>query len=211
MATITENVSQIIDTMKKTMELILASHNINKVKEINLLLEQTPILVKTLNDIDYHDEIIENGSTLEQNAQIKANTIFDKYEFAAIGEDTGLEVYALDNRPGVHTARYGGVEKDPEKNMNKLLIELSNKNDRRARFRTCIALKTRTEEMLFEGIVEGIISFEKRGQGGFGYDPIFIPDGYEHTFAELPLSVKSKISHRARAISKLVMYLQKLQ
>jgi XTP/dITP diphosphohydrolase len=196
--------------MKKELEFILASHNTNKVKEINLLLKNTAISVKSLAEINYHDDIIEDGSTIEENAQIKASTIFKKFQLPAIGEDTGLEVLALNNRPGVFTARYGGSEKDADKNMDKVLAELEMTNDRRARFRTCIWLKTENEEKLFEGIVNGKISLNKKGAGGFGYDPIFIPEGYKKTFAELPLSEKSKISHRARAIKKLIDYLQAL-
>lgn len=196
--------------MIKTHQLILASHNLNKVKEINALLNNTSIEVKTLKDIGFDEEIIENGSTLEENARIKAETIFKKFNIPSIGEDTGLEVFALDYKPGVHTARYAGLEKDPDKNMTKILHELKNKNNRKARFRTCIVLKTKNSEMLFEGIVEGEISTTKKGQGGFGYDPIFIPEGYKETFAQLPLSEKSKISHRARAMAKLIAHLQNL-
>ena len=196
--------------MEKIQKVILASHNPNKVKEINALLSTTSIKVITLRDLEFNEEIIENGSSLEENARIKAETIYKKFNIPSIGEDTGLEVIALDFKPGVHTARYAGLEKDSDKNMSKILYELKNENNRKARFRTCIFLKSKNSEMLFEGIVDGEISLTKKGQGGFGYDPIFIPNGYKETFAQLPLSEKSKISHRARAMAKLIAHLQNL-
>lgn len=192
------------------VEYILATHNQNKVLEINHLLTSFPVTIKSLADINYLEEIIENGNTLEENAFIKAETIFRDLDKNALGEDTGLEVEALEGAPGVFTARYGGAQRSADHNMDRLLSELEGETNRKARFRTCIALITNDKRKLFEGIVEGEIGTEKKGDYGFGYDPIFIPDGYNKTFAELPLNEKSKISHRARAVKKLMEFLIEL-
>jgi len=192
------------------IEYILATHNQNKVVEINHLLEGFPVTIKSLSDINYSEEIIEDGMTLEENAFIKAETIFREFGKNALGEDTGLEVEALGGAPGVYTARYGGPERSAHQNMNKLLDKLKGIENRKARFRTCIALITNDKKQLFEGVVEGKIGLKKKGEFGFGYDPIFIPDGYSQTFAEIPLIEKSKISHRARAMNKLIEFLMEL-
>ena len=194
----------------KKVKIILASHNNHKVAEIQELLSGTGIHVKSLSDMGYHKEIIEDGNTLQENALIKARTLYKKYDCPVIGEDTGLEIYALDMAPGVYTARYAGADKDPKKNMTRVLNELKDTTHRNARFRTAIALIWEGKEYLMEGIVEGKIAEEISGTGGFGYDPIFIPDGHKKTFGELPSATKQKISHRSRAINKLINKINQL-
>ena len=193
------------------IEIILASHNDNKVEEINAMLLDSKISIKSLKEIDYHSEIIEDGETLEENAFIKARTIYNLLNMNVIGEDTGLEVESLNNRPGVHTARYSGEDRNPIANMDKLLADLSGMKNRSARFKTVIALVLEGKEYKVEGIVNGSIAYEKAGEGGFGYDPIFIPQGYTKSFAELPDSVKNEISHSSTAIKALVNLLKDLQ
>lgn len=178
-----------------------ATGNPNKVKEIHARLGDS-YQVLCLSDLNYRDDIIEDGDTLEANALIKARTIYELFGEPTLAEDTGLEIYALDMKPGVRTARFAGESKDPVKNMNRVLELLVGKPDRRARFRAIIAFIENDQEYLFEGIVEGSIALEKMGTEGFGYDPIFIPDGYDKTFGELGFSVKREISHRIRAINK---------
>ena len=168
------------------------------------------IEILSLNDINCHDEIPETADTLEGNALQKAMYIKEHYGYDCFADDTGLEVSALGGAPGVHTARYAeNTDHDSEANMNKLLRELEGKNDRSAQFRTVIALLLNGEQHLFEGIVKGDILTEKRGSEGFGYDPVFSPEQYSESFAELGAEVKNKISHRARAVAKLVEYLNK--
>jgi len=185
---------------------ILASSNQNKVLEINSQLKHVKVL--SLRDINYNQEIIESGLTLEENASIKANTIYDLFSNSCISDDTGLEVFALDGEPGVFSARYAGTHCDANDNMEKLLKKLHGYNDRRARFRTVVCLKTHKEEKFFEGYVNGVIHSKKEGDQGFGYDPVFIPDGYNITFAQMSLQEKNKISHRAQAVRKLIQYLK---
>lgn len=188
--------------MKK---LIFATTSSHKLTEIRAMLSGYDVL--GLEDIGYHTEIEETGLTLEENATIKALQLYSHIHEASLGEDTGLEVFALDMAPGVHTARYAGNDRDPDKNMDKLLEQLTSKSDRRARFRTVIALADKEGIRLFEGIVNGTISEARSGAGGFGYDPVFIPEGYDKTFAELPSDIKNNISHRAMAVQKLVSFL----
>ena len=188
--------------MKK---LIFATTSKHKLTEIRAMLPGYDVL--GLEDIGYHTEIEETGLTLEENATIKALQLYSHIHEASLGEDTGLEVFALDMAPGVHTARYAGNDRDPAKNMDKLLEQLTSKSDRRARFRTVIALADKEGIRLFEGIVNGTISEARSGAGGFGYDPVFIPEGYDKTFAELPSDIKNNISHRAMAVQKLVSFL----
>lgn len=174
--------------------------------------------VVSLADIGCHEDIPETGVTLEENALMKAQYVFDKYHIECFADDTGLEVEALNGAPGVYSARYAGGEgHDSEANMRKLLSELENNNNRKARFRTVIALIEKVDGLsseqhvkCFEGIVEGEIIRERRGGEGFGYDPIFQPTGYDKTFAELGTDVKNQISHRARATQKLAEYLNTL-
>lgn len=193
--------------MKK---IVFATNNQHKLDEIRQILGST-FEVLSLNDIGCHEEIPEDHDTLQENALQKAKYIADHYEVDCFADDTGLEVEALNGEPGVHSARYAeGTDHDSEANMDKLLHKLGNNNNRRARFRTVIALIIRNqEEKLFEGIVKGHIAYEKKGTEGFGYDPIFVPDGYDESFAQLGLDIKNGISHRARAVAKLAEYLTK--
>lgn len=191
------------------MKLVFATNNAHKLDEIRAILGNK-IEILSLNDIDCHDEIPETADTLEGNALQKALYIKEHYGYDCFADDTGLEVSALGGAPGVHTARYAeNTDHDSEANMNKLLKELEGKNDRSAQFRTVIALLLNGEQHLFEGIVKGDILTEKRGSEGFGYDPVFSPEQYSESFAELGAEVKNKISHRARAVAKLVEYLNK--
>ena len=191
------------------MRIVFATNNQHKLSEIRQILGSR-VEVLSLKDIGCYADIPETGSTLEENALQKAQYVYDHYHIDCFADDTGLEVDALDGAPGVYSARYAGGEgHDSEANMTKLLGELGENNNRRARFRTVIALIQQGEVHEFEGIVNGQIIRERRGGEGFGYDPIFQPDGYDQTFAELGLEVKNNISHRARATQKLADYLLK--
>jgi len=190
------------------MKIIFATNNPHKVKEINEMLDGSFEIV-SLKDIGCTEDIPETQPTLEGNALQKARYVKENYGADCFSEDTGLEIEALGGEPGVITARYAGSERDPNANMDLVLQKLADKDNRKAQFRTVIALLLNGEEHLFEGIVTGRIAQEKRGEGGFGYDPIFIPDGYEQTFAELSSDIKNSISHRARATRKLVSFLSK--
>ena len=193
---------------KECPSLVFATNNEHKLSEIRAIFANT-LHILSLADIDCHDDIPENADTLEGNALIKARWVKEKYGYDCFADDTGLEVCALGGRPGVHTARYAFPDRhDPEANTQKLLAELKDKNDRSAQFRTAIALIKDGEEHVFEGVVRGEIATEKRGNEGFGYDPVFIPEDTGRTFAELGTEVKNKISHRARAVARLVDFLQ---
>lgn len=196
------------------MKIVFATNNQHKLDEIRNILGKDFEIV-SLNEIGCHEDIPETGKTLEENAWQKANYIFNKYGLNCFADDTGLEVDALNGAPGVFSARYAGGEgHDSEANMQKLLRELAENNNRKARFRTVIALILKDESRgtgderreTFEGIVEGHIAHEKSGAEGFGYDPIFVPDGYNQSFAELGIDIKNQISHRARAVKKLAEY-----
>lgn len=189
--------------------LVFATNNAHKLSEIRAILGNE-LHILSLADIDCHDDIPETADTLEGNALIKARWVKERYGYDCFADDTGLEVAALGGAPGVHTARYAYADRhDPEANTLKLLKELNNANNRTAQFRTAIALIMDGKEMLFEGIVRGEIATEKRGTEGFGYDPVFIPENCNGlTFAELGVEVKNKVSHRARAVAKLVEYLK---
>lgn len=196
------------------MKIVFATNNKNKLAEIRNILGETFEIV-SLQDIGCNADIPETGKTLEENAIQKARYIFNNYGMSVFADDTGLEVNALGGAPGIYSARYaGGTGHDSEANMTKLLHELGENNNRKARFRTVIALllkdedKGTVDEKLFEGIAGGEIIRERRGGEGFGYDPIFMPEGYDRTFAELGLEVKNRISHRARAVAKLAEYLK---
>ena len=192
------------------MKIVFATNNEHKLAEIRAILGDA-FEVVSLADIGCHEDIPETGSTLEENALMKAEYIYNKYHLSCFADDTGLEVEALDGAPGVYSARYaGGVGHDSDANMKKLLHELENKDNRKARFRTVIALIIDDKVKTFEGIVNGEIIKERRGGEGFGYDPVFQPEGYDKTFAELGLDVKNQISHRARATQKLADYLKTL-
>ena len=200
------------------MKIVFATNNQHKLSEVRQILGDS-IEVLSLNDIGCHEDIPETGTTLEANALQKAQYVFDHYHIDCFADDTGLEVDALGGAPGVYSARYAAVgcaatssqpiDHDSEANMTKLLNELGENNNRNARFRTVIALIQQGELHEFEGIVNGQIIRERRGGEGFGYDPIFQPDGYDQTFAELGTEVKNHISHRARATQKLADYLLK--
>lgn len=189
------------------MELVFATHNLHKLEEVKTLLHST-ITLLSLDDINYKDEIEENETTLEGNALIKARTIFNSMQGNCFADDSGLLVDALNGEPGVYSARYAGSQKNDNDNMNKLLAQLKGVHNRKAHFKTVLALILDEKEYLFEGIVHGVIAHEKKGTQGFGYDPIFIPDGYSKTFAELTSSEKSTISHRSIALKKLIAFLQ---
>ncbi len=188
------------------MKLVFATNNKHKLQEVRDILGSR-VEVLSLNDINCHDDIPETGSTLEENALIKARWISNKYHCNCFADDTGLEVTALNGAPGVYSARYAGEECDSQANMEKLLQNLTGKTDRSAQFRTVIALIIDGEELLFDGIVKGSISNKKRGDSGFGYDPIFIPEGYEESFAQMGNEEKNSISHRFRATEKISKYL----
>ena len=190
------------------MKLVFATNNKHKLDEVRKITAQHNIEVVSL--ADSHDEIPETADTLEGNALQKAQYIQDKFGLDCFADDTGLEVEALDNAPGVYSARYAGPGHDSEANMQKLLQEMERKTNRKARFRTVIALIIGDKQYCFSGIVNGTITTEKKGENGFGYDPIFIPEGYEQTFAELGDSVKNKISHRAKAVEQLDHFLANL-
>lgn len=187
--------------------LVFATNNPHKLREVRHILEG-PWHIRSLDDCEIRCEIPETGDTLEANAIQKATFIRDRYGLDCFAEDTGLEVAALVGAPGVSTARYAGPDADAASNMRKLLQALEGSTDRSARFRTVIALCLHGEVHLFEGIVDGSIAQEQVGDGGFGYDPVFIPEGYERTFAQLPTEVKKSISHRARAIARLTDFLR---
>jgi XTP/dITP diphosphohydrolase len=214
------------------MKIVFATNNEHKLSEIRAILGDA-FEVVSLADIGCHEDIPETGQTLEENALMKAEYIYDKYHLSCFADDTGLEVEALNGAPGVYSARYASMEAtvpagspacishDSEANMARLLRELANNNNRKARFRTVIALIEKKDVCpcgctsiklvhKFEGIVNGEITREKSGAEGFGYDPIFRPDGYDKTFAELGADVKNQISHRARATQKLAEYLKTL-
>ena len=187
-------------------DLVFATHNAHKLEEIRAILNEYNIL--GLNDINCHTDIIEDANTLEGNAIIKANFVTDNYNINCFADDTGLEVEALGGAPGVYSARYAGENCSYQDNVIKLLDALKNIENRKARFRTVIALNLDGKQYTFEGIVNGIITKEQHGEKGFGYDPIFLPDGYDITFAEMPLEVKNKISHRGIATQKLIEFLK---
>ena len=192
--------------MKK--KLVFATNNLHKLTEIKAILgEQIDIL--SLNDINCHVDIPETANTLEGNAKMKAEYIYNHYHLDCFADDTGLEVKALNGAPGIYSARYAGEGHDSQANMKKLLENLQGITNREAQFRTAICLIEGGEEHLFEGLVKGKIIEEKRGEAGFGYDPVFVPDGYDQTFAELGEDIKNQISHRARAVEKLCDYLTK--
>ena len=191
------------------MKLVFATNNLHKLKEVQEMLSNS-IEVLSLKDIGCFEDIEETESTLEGNAKLKADYITEKYGFDCFADDTGLEVEALDGKPGVYSARYAGEHGNAEKNMEKLLNELQNKSNRKAKFRTIIALNLRNKQYLFEGICEGEILNEKTGVKGFGYDPIFKPSNASCSFAEMNSEEKNIISHRGIAIQELVQFLNSL-
>ena len=193
------------------MDLLFASSNKNKIKEINQLLPAGYRLLGLL-DIGITEEIPEPGSTIKQNSFLKANYVIEKLnaegkETAVFADDSGLEVEALNNAPGVYSARYAGIPKGDKANNEKLIKELASKDNRKARFVTVITLIKNGSVNYFEGEVKGTITYGEQGSNGFGYDPLFIPEGYEKTFAEFTTEEKNKISHRGQAVEKLIEFL----
>ena len=190
------------------LKLVFASNNPNKIKEIQLLLPNT-IEVLSLSDIGCHEEILETALTIEGNAILKADYVTQKYGYNCFADDTGLEVEALNGEPGVYSARYAGEQKNADDNMDKLLENLQDKSNRKAQFKTVIALNLDGKQHLFTGIIKGNIINHKLGNQGFGYDPIFQPEGYQHTFAQLSLHEKATISHRGLATKQLLEFQKK--
>ena len=191
------------------MKLVFASNNKNKIQEIQALVPNT-IQIVSLEDIGCTEDIPETADTIEGNAILKANYVTSNYGYDCFADDTGLEVEALNGAPGVYSARYAGEQKDANDNMDKLLSELKDKSNRKANFKTVIALNLNGKQNLFTGIINGKIIEEKIGTNGFGYDPIFVADGFDKTFAELSMEEKSTISHRGIAVKELILFLQKL-
>jgi XTP/dITP diphosphohydrolase len=192
------------------MQLVFASNNKNKILEIQSILPDT-IEILSLDSIGCHEEIPETAETIEGNAILKANYVTRNYGYDCFADDTGLEVDSLNGEPGVYSARYAGEQRNADDNMNKVLERLSDKNDRRAQFKTVIALNLNGKQHLFTGIAKGEITTKKIGNQGFGYDPIFKPEEYRETFAQLSLDIKNKISHRGKATQQLINFLKKTE
>lgn len=191
--------------MKK---LVFATNNKNKLREMREIMDGLYEVVG-LSDIGCHDDIVEDADTIQGNARIKADYVTNKFIVDCFADDTGLEVEALDGAPGVYSARYAGEHCSYQDNVNKILAELKGVDNRKACFRTVIALNLNGESYFFEGRCDGVITTEAHGEGGFGYDPVFKPDGYDETFAEMPSEQKNKISHRGKATAKLIDFLKK--
>ncbi|UMB61545.1 non-canonical purine NTP diphosphatase [Lutibacter sp. A80] len=187
------------------LKLVFATNNKNKLKEVQAMLTNFEII--SLADINCFDDIPETADTLTGNAILKANYITEKYGLNCFADDTGLEVKALNNEPGVYSARYAGAENNSENNMRKLLNNLGDNTNRKAQFKTAIALNINKKQFIFEGICKGQILKQQQGTDGFGYDPIFMPDGYKKSFAEMTIKEKGAISHRGKAIQQLVDFL----
>ncbi len=194
----------------KTVQICFATNNTHKLEEVQAVLP-AGIKILSLKDIGCSEELPETQRTIEGNALEKAAYVSGKYGINCFADDTGLEVMALDGEPGVDTAHYAGPERDAQKNMDLLMKNLEGKSDRSARFKTVFSLIWEGEMYSFEGVVRGKIALEKKGVEGFGYDPLFIPEGYEQTFAELGAEVKNKLSHRALASRQLASFLKKTQ
>lgn len=188
--------------------IVFATNNKNKLREIRDIVG-SKYNILSLSDINCHEDIPETADTIEGNALLKARFVKEKYGYDCFADDTGLEVEALDNRPGVYSARFAGEDCNSENNINKLLSELEGIENRKARFRTVIALMKGDTEEEFEGVIYGNISHERHGEGGFGYDKVFVPENYEKTFAEMLPEEKNSISHRAKATRLLIEYLNK--
>ena len=193
--------------MKTT--LVVASHNKHKIEEISEIVNHNIELI-SLSDLKYFEDIPETGNTFVDNAFIKARTIHTLFHKNCLADDSGLEIFSLNNEPGVYSARYAGEPVDHENNIQKVLSNLQGIDNREARFVTVLALILNDKEYIFEGEVRGKISTEKKGNNGFGYDPIFIPDGYEKSFAEMSAEEKNEISHRAAALKKMQSFINSL-
>ena len=191
------------------MKIVFATNNPNKLKEIQTLIPKE-IEIISLKEIGCTEDIPETGDTLEANAFQKVHYVKENYNYDCFADDTGLEIDALNGAPGVYSARYAGPEKSAEANIEKILNELQGKENRKAKFRTAIALTLNNEEHLFEGEINGHISKVKQGNEGFGYDPIFMPENEKRSFAQMSMEEKGTISHRGRAVNKLVTYLNNL-
>ena len=187
-------------------KIAFATNNTNKLKEVQQILGNKYAIIG-LTELGFTGDIPETGLTLRENASIKSRFVNEKFGEDCFSDDTGLEIEALDGRPGVYSARYAGEPGDADKNIDKVLDELKNKQNKNARFRTVISLVIGNEEHFFEGEVRGRIIDERRGKGGFGYDPVFIPEGYETTFAEMDIKEKNNISHRSKAVRQLIEFL----
>ena len=192
------------------MKIVFATNNANKIKEIQSLLPST-IEIISLESIGCHEEIPETADTIEGNSILKANYVIQKYGYDCFADDTGLEVEVLNNEPGVYSARYAGPQCLAEDNMNLLLKNLENKENRKAQFKTVITLNIKGEQLLFTGIAKGEITQIKSGNQGFGYDPIFRPENFQETFAEMSSELKNKISHRGEATQLLISYLNSIK
>ncbi|RYJ37298.1 Non-canonical purine NTP pyrophosphatase [Flavobacterium anhuiense] len=188
------------------MNLVFASNNKNKIAEIQSMLPES-IKILSLEDINCFEDIPETADTIEGNAILKADYVTQKYGYDCFADDTGLEVNALNGEPGVYSARYAGEQKNADDNMNKLLEALKNKENRSAQFKTVITLNLKGKQFLFTGIAKGEITQTKTGTNGFGYDPIFKPENFNETFAELPLATKNTIGHRGKAVKQLIDFL----
>ena len=188
-------------------QLVFATNNAHKLDEVQAKAGEH-IKILSLDDINCHEEIAETGFTFNENASIKSHFVYQQYDLNCFADDSGLEVTALNNEPGIYSARYAGEHGNHEANIDKMLQKLDGITDRRARFRTVISLMWRDCEYFFEGTVEGTIRTERCGKAGFGYDPIFEPDGYNVTFAEMSIEEKNRISHRGRAVDKLIQFLK---
>ncbi|UYW02374.1 non-canonical purine NTP diphosphatase [Flavobacterium agricola] len=188
-------------------KLVFASHNENKIKEVKKLLENQFEIV-SLTDIGCFEDIPETAETIEGNAILKANYVTEKYGLNCFADDSGLLIDALNGAPGVYSARFAGEHKNDTDNLNLALQKLENETNRKAHFKTIMALNLNGEQHLFEGIVQGDLTTQPIGNNGFGYDPIFVPEGYTETFAQLSLEEKSKMSHRGKALQKMVQFLK---
>jgi len=193
--------------MSKIMELVFATNNLHKLTEVQNIVPTT-IKIVSLKQINCFEDIVETETTLEGNAKLKAVHVKSNYGYSCFADDTGLEVESLDGKPGVYSARYAGEPANAENNIDKLLLALNGKTNRKAQFRTSICLLLEDKEYFFDGICKGEIISERRGTNGFGYDPVFVPEGYTTTFAEMTDKEKNKISHRGLAIQKLTNFLQ---
>ncbi len=191
------------------MKLVFATNNSNKIKEVQALIPDS-ITLLSLADINCHEDIPETAPTIEGNAIQKVTYIKEHYNLPCFADDTGLEIQSLDGAPGVYSARYAGPERSAEANMQKVLKNLAHTTDRSAQFKTVIALYLDSTTTCFTGICKGTITSEKRGSGGFGYDPIFLPTGYSETFAQMDLKIKNEIGHRGKAVQELVVFLNQL-
>jgi XTP/dITP diphosphohydrolase len=189
------------------MKIVFATNNANKILEIQSMLPES-IEIISLESIGCHEDIPETADTIEENAIMKADYVTQKYGYDCFADDTGLEVDALNGEPGVYSARYAGEHRSAEDNMTKLLLNLKDKNNRKAQFKTVITLNLKGKQYLFTGIARGEITLERTGNQGFGYDPIFRPENYQETFAQLPLESKNKISHRGIATQELIRFLK---